>query len=115
MNWYIAKMVFNISIDNGKHTTQFDEQTRLIQATSIEDAFFKARHLGKQEEDSFTNKDNKSVTWKFIDIADLYALQNVKDGEQLYSTTHEKEDSDSFIKLIRHKSMVIQTKSLTFA
>lgn len=115
MNWYIAKLVFNINIDNGTHTSQFDEQVRLIKGVSMEDAFFKARHLGKKEEDSFINKENKSVNWKFIDIADIYELQNAIDGEQLYSTTHEKEDSDSFIKLIRHKSMVIQTKSLTFA
>src|SRR5437868_6567719 len=110
MNWYIAKMVFNINIDNGKHASQFDEQVRLIQATSLEDAFFKARHLGRSEEDNFVNSENKQVKWKFIDIADIYALQNLKDGEQLYSTTHEKEDSKSFIELIRHKSMVIQTK-----
>ncbi len=114
MNWYLATLVFNINIDNGKHTSQFDEQVRLLQASSVEDAFYKAKYLGKQEEDSFTNSENQTVAWKFIDVADLHALQNVKDGQQLYSTTHEKEDSGSFIELIRHKSMVIQTKSLTF-
>ncbi len=115
MKRYLAKIMFNISIDNGRHTSQFDEQTRLIEAINFEDAFHKARKIGKQEEETFVNHENKLVSWTFIDVLDLYPLENVKDGEQVYSTTHEKEDSGSFIKFIRQKSMVIQAKSLTFA
>lgn len=115
MSRYLAKIMFNISIDNGSHDSQFDEQTRLIEANSLEDAFHKARKIGKKEEETFVNRENKLVTWKFIDVLDLYALEDVKDGEQVYSTTHEKEDANSFIKFIRQRSMIIQAKTLTFA
>lgn len=112
---YLAKLVFNININNGDHNSQFDEQVRIVEAYSPEDAFMKARSIGKQEEEVFYNKENKPVSWKFIDVADLYPLETTKHGEQLYSVTHEKEDTMSFINYIRQKSMVIQAKNLTFA
>ena len=112
---YITKLVFNINIDKGKHTSQFDEQTRLIDAKNLEEAFFKARNIGRNEEVEFVNSEDKTVSWKFIDVSHIYALNTIKDGEQIYSTTHESEDANSFIQFIRQKSMVIQAKNLIFA
>jgi len=115
MKRFLAKLIFNINIDNGNHTSQFDEQIRLIESNDLESAFHKARYLGKQEEETFINREHKLVHWKFIDVAELYPLENIKDGEQVYSLTHEKEDVNSFIDFVRTKSMVIQAKTLTFA
>lgn len=115
MNRYLAKLMFNINIDNGNHASQFDEQIRVIDSLDLESAFQKARLIGKQEEETFFNNEKKSVSWKFIDVTELYALENLRDGEQVYSLTHEKEDTHTFINYIRHKSMLIQTKNLTFA
>ena len=115
MSSYLAKLVFNIIIENKNITSQFDEQIRIIQAKNKEDAFMKARLLGKKEEESFKNKNNELVQWKFIDIAGLYSLQELQDGEQLYSQTHEADDSGNFIHFIREKAMLIQTNFLTFA
>ena len=115
MGRYIAKLMFNINIDNGNHATQFDEQIRIVESSNLENAFHKARVLGKKEEEVFMNKDQKPVNWKFIDVLDLYPLEELKDGDQIYSTTHEDQDSKSFINYIRSKSMLIQAKSLTFA
>lgn len=115
MNRYLVKLMFNIKIDGENSTSQFDEQIRVIDAYDVDNAFQKARNLGKQEEETFLNKDKKPVNWKFIDVAELYPLGNLKDGEQVYSLTHEKEDTHAFINYIRHKSMLIQTKNLTFA
>ena len=114
MNWYLAKLVFNIRVGNGNHT-QFDEQTRVIHAKNVESALYKARGIGKKHEESFVNADNDLVEWKFIDVTEVFALNEVKDGEELYSTTHETENSDSFIQFVQDKSMLIQAKSLTFA
>jgi hypothetical protein len=115
MNWYLAKLVFNINIDNGSNNGQFDEQTRMIQAPNIEAAFYKARTLGKKQEESFVNTKNSLVEWKFIDVVEIYALNSVKDGEEIYSTTHEKENAKNFIRYVQDRSMLIQAKSLSFA
>jgi hypothetical protein len=114
MNWYLAKLVFNINIDNGNNS-QFDIQTRLVHATSVESALFKARAIGKKHEESFVNSENNLVEWKFIDVTEIFSLNETKDGEELYSTTHETEDPESYIKFVKDKSMVIQAKNLTFA
>jgi hypothetical protein len=115
MNWYLAKLVFNICIDNGNHNTQFDEQTRMIQAINIEAAFYKARNIGKKQEESFVNTENALVEWKFIDVVEIYALNSVSDGEEIYSATHEKENAPDFIRYVQDKSMLIQAKTLSFA
>lgn len=115
MKRYLVKLMFNINIDNGSHTSQFDEQIRIVESTSIEDAFQKARGMGKKEEETFVNTSNELVQWKFIDVTDLYELDALKDGEQVYSNTHEKSDTKSFISYIRQKAMVFQAKNLTFA
>ena len=115
MKRYLAKLMFNINIDNGNHSSQFDEQVRVIESRSLEDAFFKARTIGKREEETFTNNDNQLVNWQFIDVSEVYPLEDLKDGDQVYSSTRKIKDTSSFISYIRQKSMEIQTKSLTFA
>jgi hypothetical protein len=81
----------------------------------MESAFQKARNIGKKEEEIFINNESKIVNWQFIDVADVYELESLKDGEQVYSTTHENTERHAFINYIRQKAMVIQAKSLTFA
>lgn len=113
MNLFIAKLIFNINIENknlqyGVH--QFDEQTRIIKALTLSNAFNKARLIGKEEENTFIDQNNKQVTWKFIDVIELYCIQNMQDGEQLYGQTHEMENLDTFMKYAKHKSMIIQTR-----
>ncbi|PBQ32549.1 hypothetical protein CNR22_12460 [Sphingobacteriaceae bacterium] len=115
MEKYLAKLMFNINIDNGNDESQFDEQIRIIESQNIESAFYKARVIGKKEEETFMNSDNQLVSWQFIDVSEVYPLQEVKDGEQIYSNSHKIKDTGSFIKFIRQKSMEIQAKNLTFA
>lgn len=115
MEKYLAKLMFNINIDNGGDASQFDEQIRIIESRSLEDAFYKARVIGKKEEETFIDTQNKVVSWQFIDVSEVYPLNDVKDGEQVYSNTHKIKDTGSFIKFIRQKSMEIQAKNLTFA
>jgi hypothetical protein len=113
--WYITKLIFNINIGDGVHATQFDEQLRLINAGSPEEAFFKARALGRAEEESFTTESKKNVSWKFIDVAELSPIGNLKDGAEIYSNTYEAEEANAYIKFVRHKAMVIQSENLVFA
>ena len=116
MNRYIAKLVFNINIGNGENKTQFDEQTWLIKADSIETAFEKARLKGKEEEASWVNQNNKQVSWEFIDVSGLYILEDAEEEKApIYSTTYENKDSDSFIHSVANKSMIIQSFFLTLA
>ena len=114
MNLYLAKIVFNIDIDNGTHTTQFDEQLRVVEAASADEAFFKARSLGKREEEMFLNLKQKQVNWKFIDVTEIRPLHDLRDGSEIYSSTHETEQANEYINFVRHKAMVIQAENQLF-
>lgn len=115
MQKYLTKLLFNINIDNGKETSQFDEQIRIVESISLEHAFHKARSIGRREEESFLNQENVPISWQFIDVAEVYPLESIKDGEQVYSRSHKIKDTKTYITYIRQKSMEIQAKNLTFA
>lgn len=114
MNWYVTKLVFNIDIENGKNNAQFDEQLRMIKAESSEEAFFKARALGKRDEAMFVNNNKKLVNWKFIDVSEIQLVNELSDGTEIYTSTHETEEVNAYINFVRHKAMVIQTESQLF-
>ena len=45
MSWYLTKIVYRIICGQGNHTAQFDEQLRLIESDSAEDAFERQAQL----------------------------------------------------------------------
>lgn len=108
MNWYLAKMVFRIICGNGDHTAQFDEQLRLIAAGSKEEAFHKAQVLGGKEEEMFFNRTQQLVQWQFISVSELYLLNELIDGAELYSRIEEKENADVYLHIIHKKAEQIR-------
>lgn len=115
MSTFITKLMFQVQIQDTNRIAQFDEQIRVVEASTYEEALEKAMDLGKSEETSFLNVNNQKVTWKFIEVFDLICISELKDGSQVYSTTHEKEDPEVFINYVRQNSVEIRSKSLTFA
>lgn len=111
MNWYIAKIVFGITAEN-KDTKQFDEQLRLIEATTQEEAFLKSRMIGLSEEDSFVNDRNKMVKWEFINVAELIPIKKLEDGVEVYSRIHEMEEAKSYVNFIHQKAMALRLNTM---
>ena len=100
-------MVFRIICGDGNHTAQFDEQLRLVQAGSKE-AFHKAQLLGGREEEMFFNQNQQLVQWQFISVSELYQLNELIDGAELYSRIEEKENADSYLHIIHKKAEQIR-------
>jgi hypothetical protein len=111
MNWYIAKIVFGITAEN-KDTKQFDEQLRLIEAETQEEAFLKARMIGLSEEDSFVNDKNKMVKWEFINVAELMPIKRLEDGVEVYSRIHEMDEAKSYVNFIHQKAMALRLNTM---
>lgn len=114
MQSYLVKLLFNININEGEDRKQFDEQIRLIKSCSPEEAFLKARSIGRDEEEIFLNAENKLVNWQFIDVVELIALDQAGDGDHLYSNSLKENDHGSYIQFIKQKAMELQSKNLTF-
>ncbi|MFM9945044.1 MAG: DUF4288 domain-containing protein [Bacteroidia bacterium] len=102
MNWYIAKLVFQII--NNSETHQFEEQLRLIVANDYKEAMAKAGLIGLEGEDEFLNIDNHRVYWKFKGITNLHLLQNLNHGAELCSTIIEKHPADRYPETIKLKN-----------
>ena len=99
MNWYLVRLVFQIVNDNG--TAQFDEQMRLIQADELAWAVEKARVLGWLEQSDDTES---SVSWRFIDVADIRKIDVLEDGMQLCTYTVVVENAEDYIRLTKINS-----------
>lgn len=104
MKWYLAKMVFRIICGQGDHTPQFDEQLRLVAGNSKEDAFRRALEMGNNEQDTFYNRKEQLVQWQFINVSELYQLNDLIDGAELYSRIEEKENADAYIYTVNQKA-----------
>ena len=105
MNWYLSKIVFRIS---ASERPQFDEHLRLVQATSFEEAFLKARLIGISEEDSFMNVSNKPVKWEFVNVSEIIPLEELKDGVEVYSKIYEPEEAKAYIHYVHQKAATLQ-------
>jgi hypothetical protein len=112
MNWYLAKLIFNIDVNSKKG--QFDEQLRLIHAVSETDAYFKAKDIGRNQQAEFLNEKAEIVSWQFVGVSEIVALCELKDGVELYSNTIEVAEKENFINSVLQKGIAIQSKNLLF-
>lgn len=101
MNWYLAKLVFQVRSGAGAHTPQFDEQWRLIRADEVAWAYEKATVLGRMDESCYLNEARQSVEWIFIEVSDIIHIGEFNDGESIFSTTEEPTNPESYIQSIK--------------
>jgi hypothetical protein len=104
MNWYLAKLVFRIICGDGNHKPQFDEQLRLVSGLEKEEAFRKAQAMGTSGEDTFYNQQEQLVQWRFINVSELYPINDLTDGAELYSRIEEYENAEAYIHIIHRKA-----------
>jgi Domain of unknown function (DUF4288) len=103
MNWYIAKLVYRVICGNGLHTPQFNEQLRLVAAEDPLHAFYKARLIGERETTACTNN-TIPVQWKFIDVTEIFPVNKMTDGAELWSCMNEDKDAEAYIRNTQQKS-----------
>ncbi len=109
MNWYLTKIVFRVIIAGRNEPARFDEQLRIVTASSKQEALHKARQLGAEGEETVVNiNNNKLIQWKFINVSMLYQLKELLDGAEICSTTHEPDCADTYIAMIHDKAIHIR-------
>ncbi len=99
---FLVKLIFSISTaENGFH---YDDQLRVIMASNRHEALIKAKILGIKEEDSFFNETLTKVNWKFVNVMDIIALQDLTDGMELYSHIRENEPNNNYETYVQQTS-----------
>ena len=109
MKWYLAKMVYQIICGDSRHTPQFDEQLRLIVASNRSEAFDRAVTMGMKEQESFLNQKNERVQWQFVNVPEVYRLERLTDGAEIYSRINEVEDAEAYTTFVHSKAGSIRT------
>ncbi|MDO9375670.1 MAG: DUF4288 domain-containing protein [Ferruginibacter sp.] len=110
MNWFIAKLVYQVTCGAGDHTPQFDEQIRMIQADDHLHAFHKARLIGDAEGRHPASISKANVVWRFIDVIDLVPIILNMDGAEINSRVYEEEDAEMYIRTAQRKArQLLQT------
>ncbi|MGE7774354.1 MULTISPECIES: DUF4288 domain-containing protein [Chitinophaga] len=112
MYWYVAKIVYQIICGTGDHLPQFDEQLRLISATSKAEAWKKAVQIGEQEQYAFRNQREELVEWRYINVPELHTLDELKDGMEIYSRVEEPDNANSYVALLQMKAAQLQTQKM---
>ena len=115
MNWYIARIVYQIICGNGDHTPQFDEQVRMISAGSSTEAFNKARQIGKHAEETFYNMKQQLVKWQFVNVTELHKISELADGIEICSRVEEVENAENYIHFVNGKAeQIVRRMSFHF-
>jgi hypothetical protein len=112
MTWFVAKIVYQIICGQGIHAPQYDEQLRLISATTRQEALNKAAAIGQQEQYSFLNQKRELVEWRFINVSELNILDDLKDGMELYSRVEEPENEANYVALLQMKASQLQAQKV---
>lgn len=96
--WFSVKTLFECQIsgepapekaDEHAYTTHrtFEESIFLIQATSVEDAYTKAKTVAKKAEVSYLNVYEQQVDWVLIELLDCFEItgDTVQSGSEVYA------------------------------
>lgn len=107
MNWYLAKIIYQVVSGAGNHAPQFDEQYRLIKADELTWAWEKANVVGRCGETLFDNDQNENVQWRFMVVEDVVLIDAVEDGMQVYARTVEPVDCEEYIQLSKVRAQCL--------
>ena len=108
MNWFVARIVYQIIAGGNTETSEFDERVILISAEDNKNAFLKASTLGKQDENSFLNYSGQKVEWKFIGVAELNKTE-LMDGAELHSRITDTDHAENYIHFVKQKDAAIKS------
>ncbi|MBK0383325.1 DUF4288 domain-containing protein [Pedobacter sp. SD-b] len=111
MNWFVAKMVFQIEGCENSYP-QFDEQLRLIDAVNEDLALEMAHQLGYLYQDEVKSNNQETVKWKFIAVTEIQYLGNLEQGKEIHYRIVEPDNADIYLDLVYHKTQSIKKRKI---
>ena len=108
MKWFAVNCIYQVICGEGKHTPQFNEQTRLIHAEGITQALDKAKLNAVHFNPPFNNCQGEKVVWKFIGVGGISGVAALADGVEISSKIVEPKSVDQYLEKLKHRN-----KSLT--
>ena len=86
---FIVNLVFGISCE-GVFTDQYEEQLRLVFAENEQAAIDTAKQLATEITCDFTDREGRTIGWKFIAVKDIMPVE-LNNGSLIHSSIKETE------------------------
>jgi len=108
MKWFAVNCIYQVICGEGKHTPQFNEQTRLIQAKGVRQALSKANLNAVYFNPSLNNCQGDKIVWKFLGVGGISEIVELIDGAEISSKIVEPKSVSLYLEKLAHRN-----KSLT--
>lgn len=96
--WYCARIIMKCTLgDSQKTDTFFEEQIRIIEAKSREEAYQKTIELGAWKTQDYKSDEGNFVSWNFEGIVDLDTISELRDGAEISSKRFKADSSANFV------------------
>lgn len=105
--WYSVQLVYRIVAEGDP---QYDEQWRLISASSLEEAHDKAEAIGRGESTSFNDHYKRKIAWEFEGVCSIYKIGTTLDGVEIHSRIVEPEDHQQYVEGLQFKKSRIKQR-----
>ncbi len=103
MNWFVAKMIFQIISDHN-NCIQFDEQLRLIEAVDKHLALEIAYQIGFIVQEELKSNHNENTKLKFIAVTELEHIGEIANGKEIHYQLSKPEEVNSYLEIISLKA-----------
>ena len=104
MKQFLASLFFEIQNGPTQGKQSFDEQYCTLSAESEMDAWQKAWKLGKSKECALKTSTSEDLYWSFVCVTHLYPLSTEKDGDLVFSLTHESLEGEEMKEAMNRRS-----------
>ena len=111
MSLFYIKLTYKIISETALKS--YEEQIRIIEASSINLAYYKAMSLGKNEAIENNSIETSKVYWEFFGLTELKELPEIKDGIELETTTQEIHPEIDVEKRYFHRMKFVKNKLTT--
>lgn len=110
MKWFAVNCIYQVIFGEGKHTLQFNEQMRLIQAIGIRQALSKANLNAVHFNPSLSSCQGDKIVWKFLGVGAISEVAELTDGAEISSTMVEPKSVSLYLEKLAHryKSLINQ-------
>ncbi|MEH3114146.1 DUF4288 domain-containing protein [Pedobacter terrae] len=108
MKWFAVNCIYQVICGDGKHSPQFNEQIRLIQAECIGKVLSKANLNAVHFNPSLNDCRGDKIVWKFLGVGGIAEVAELKDGVEVSSRIVEPRSVKLYLEKLAHRN-----KSLT--
>lgn len=113
MKKYIAQTIFEVQREDTL-LCEFDIQYRLVSANDAAGALLKAVSSARQQEGPITPLEGPEMYWKFVGITDLYPIDEVEEGGEVFTQSHVTPEPKEYRQFVKQRTLAVQAKNLIF-